>query len=218
MIAFGKGPSMSDDQIICPICRNANKIKKISGIYHSGKVVGVSVTPIVGVGTSVNPGTISTSVVSGVSTSKSYSQTYLSQMFTPPSEPEVIHRSGGFGATLLVMIGSLVFVFCSYMVISELPLVFKGVHLLPFDVFLIVAPAISGVLGLLIAIRNFRIARLKKNTVENQTLELDRQNHLKWEQRKAIWDRLYYCETHDIVFDPLTKKNFPPKEMHLLLS
>lgn len=171
---------------VCPVCKKDDRITKISAIYSGGYSSGSYQGPSTSLSTSLNDG--HSYVSGGYSTLTGSSQTMLSRKLAPPPKP-VPQKKGGCGFTLvIVFLVSIGFLGLISGMVADDPLY----GLITFFVALLL-------LMIPISIR-----------VSANSKEEDRIEELLpiWENAMRLWQKLYYCQKDDCVFNPETGEYF----------
>jgi DNA-directed RNA polymerase subunit RPC12/RpoP len=179
----------------CPTCGRDDAIQKISAILTGGKASGTYSGPSGGVAYVGGKW----GAVSGYSTLHGSSMTDLARLLTPPHEPES-RAFGCFSSSLIwFFFGLLALGGCgnSIGIIVGLEKN-QTVYALISDL----ALGIVGILVLVWYIRKSISVRAKYPT-----------RKAAWDAAMIRWNRLYYCNRDDIVFDPQTRETCKLREM-----
>jgi len=183
--------------ISCPICKNSDKIAKVSAVYSSG----VSESRYSGTATSlITPFSSkeSSSIAFTPVSMSGYNVTELSKTLAPPPIPK--KKSSGclfaFLIVLLMFSGGLGIGFLIYNVVNLAQGNTSAVAALDW---------LYPIVGFIIYI--FVITFMKKrNTANRLAYESALEDYNK---EKSYWDKLYYCFRDDFVFDPKTDPSSP---------
>lgn len=185
----------------CPKCNNNSHTQKVSSIYAAGTSTGIGFTE--GSGTSNHYQTfdgkrIGTSHSSNSSSSFSINQSHLAKFFDPPSQP----KSGESEAPLIIIAVLALLLTCYLGFTIRTPS-----NLSDFASVLIVCGAWIIISILLTVI--WSILTSSKRSQQNEEFQQEKQEYKK---ARYVWDRLYYCHKHDIVFMEGHDEFFPGKK------
>ena len=189
----------------CPKCDNDLHTQIVSSIYASGTTTGIGYTE--GSGTSNYYQTydgkrIGTSRSSSSSSSFSVNQSQLAKNFIPPNKP-IKSESG-----CAVILGIITFV------ASGLLTGWIIFDLMYLQGFLSTTAIVFSFIGLFILIYGASIYSIMALTKgENAKKDEEFENKMViYEKAMFVWEHLYYCHKHDIVFLEGQKDYFPVKQ------
>jgi hypothetical protein len=186
----------------CPKCNNDTHTQKVSSIYASGTSTGTDYT--VGSGTSNYYQTydgkrIGTSRSSSSSSSFSINQSQLAEYLIPPTPPK---REGASNWPLIIIVVlALLFTYGIFDSMKHPP------DLSGFGTTLICC----GVWALMAALLGILWHYLTRSETR-QKEEAFQEKMKKYKKARYVWEHLYYCHKHDIVFLEGRKDYFPVKE------
>ncbi len=191
--------------IVCPLCNKDDVIQKVSAVVASGKTTSKFSGPSGGIANVDGKW----GVVSGYTSLSGHTISELATLLAPPPEPK---KPSGFGYWWIliggVVIPVLAFIPMFILVISTIlyPSINQSVGLLSPSFIMLPCLGCLSVVSLVILfiwIDN----RIKVKSKPKYLAE-----KLKWDTAMQHWNRLYYCNRHDIVFDPDTNETCMPQD------
>lgn len=177
--------------ITCPICQDSHTVSKVSGIADAGTVRGTLSGPTAAMSYTPDGKLVPTG---GYTTLNNNSSTILAQKVKLKQPPELPDKKGCFWWVFWVgIVGMVLFGLMNLCVATSADI--SGGHQFIMIVILI------GYWYFIISNKNKKI---KKQAEEYEAL-LPIYN-----EYNSIWNRCYYCQKDDIVFDPETGKYGAP--------
>jgi hypothetical protein len=186
----------SPEDFACPVCKQIDRVEKVSAVYEAGTSIGTYAGGTVGVGLAggvVGVGMAQTSMTG-------MNQTNRSLRLAPPPQPAPPQgESCLFGGLLfLCLVGGLIGV-------GIIPSGDNPTRLIGAGLFV---ACIAGFVSLVVVAN--KNSRIRKATHAQQIA--------RWRQAVASWERLYYCGRNDIVFIPGNPETcLPAHELYKLL-
>jgi hypothetical protein len=187
----------SSEDFICPVCKQIDRVEKVSVVHAAGTSTGAYSGGTVGIG--VAGGTIG---LGGAHTNLTgMSQTNLSQRLAPPAPPPPPEGAGCFVGGLLFLLLIAGMVGLETALTTEI----SNTRLIAAAVVVACAAGFAGIITI-----TSRSARVKKAKHAEQVA--------RWQQAIMNWERLYYCGRNDIVFIPgMAESCVPAYELYKLL-
>jgi hypothetical protein len=197
---------MHNQELSCPRCGQIDRIAKATAIYSGG----MSSDFYSGSSTSINTpiGRGVSSISNSYSSFSGTSQSIISRKLTPPVKPEMPSKGAGSTCGGIALLGmgllSAIPFFVSLNAYQEL-----GINMIDamtqYNGWAIILAAIFIPVGILVLNSPDKEAEEKKREAAYQIAE--------WQKAMTRWDRLYYCERDDIVFDPSEQTYIPVDQM-----
>jgi hypothetical protein len=186
----------SPEDFACPVCKQIDRVEKVSAVYEAGTSIGAYSGGTVGVGLAggvIGAGMAQTSLIGTTQTNRS-----LRLAPPPPPPPPQGAGCGMAGLLFLCLVAGLIG-------IGTLTVEGNTERLIGVALF------VMGAAGFVsIVIVNGKNARIKKAEHAQQTV--------RWRQAIANWERLYYCGRNDTVFIPGNPETcVPAYELYKLL-
>ncbi|GHO95205.1 hypothetical protein KSF_052530 [Reticulibacter mediterranei] len=185
----------SPEDFTCPICKQIDRVEKVSAVYEAGTSIGAYSGGTVGVG--MAGGVVGVGVAQTNMTGMS--QTNRSLRLAPPPQPQ-LPQGEGCGVGLLLFL-----CFAVGLVGLGMALADNSERLIGAALFTVCT---AGFVSLLVVLG--RKSRIKKAEHAQQIV--------RWQQAVANWERLYYCGRNDVVFIPGNSETcVPAYELYKLL-
>jgi hypothetical protein len=185
----------SPEDFTCPICKQIDRVEKVSAVYEAGTAIGAYAGGTVGVGLAggvVGVGMAQTNLTGTTQTNRSL------RLAPPPPPPPP--QGAGCAMAGLLFLSLVVGLIGLGMALSD-----NTEHLVGAALFVVGA---AGFVSIVVVIG--RNARVKKAEHARQVA--------RWRQAVANWERLYYCGRNDIVFIPGNPETcVPAYELYKLL-
>lgn len=185
----------SPEDFTCPVCKQIDRVEKVSAVYEAGTSIGAYSGGTMGVGLAggvIGVGVAQTSLTGMNQTNRSL------RLAPPPQPPPPQGESCLFGGLLFLCIGG---------GLLGLGMAFSDKYEHLVGAILFVACVASFVGLLVVANRNSRIRKAE------HARQIER-----WRVAVANWERLYYCGRNDVVFIPGNPETcVPAYELYKLL-
>ncbi len=195
--------------LACPIDNKDDAIQKVSAVVSGGQSTGTFSGP--------TGGTVSydgkTGSVSGYTTLSGTSTSRLAQLLAPPPPPIKPSGLGCWWILIWYPIMPFLIVFSALVPIMIITAIFSefGEYVNSNDFSIVsltakMAVFVFGVSTIIIFWISGRFWFRQFKNYERRKIEREdivyRKEKPKWDNAMRVWDRLYYCHKHDIVFDP----------------
>lgn len=186
----------------CPLCGDGSQVQKVSAIVASGTSKTNETTDIKGttkVVSSYSGKKIAESESTGTAYTNSIHQNELAKYLSKPREPQKPSSVAWFpGCWTMAILAVAVYFFVSR-IVDELP-----ARIFDNDIALIAAGIV--LFGLVFWGLMKLVNSLKKSDEKDRKANQDYENRLAdYKAGLPVWDKLYYCHKHDVVFIPGSK-------------
>jgi hypothetical protein len=189
--------TLSPEDFVCPVCKQTDRVEKVSTVYAAGISTGAYSGGTTGIGISsggaIGVGAAHTNLTSVM-------QTQLSWRLAPPPRPlppTAKWRGGTIGLLIFLAFAWLI----GFAATAASEITAKGIGIA------VILLSIAGTIGL---ITSMQPERAKKVEYARHVM--------RWQQARANWERLYYCGRNDIVFLPgVPDACVPAHEIYRLL-